>query len=133
MLTFDTKAFRGTQWAFDVSSSLEYVLNGSKSPDNPWQQYTSLSQIPFRTMLFNVGGAELLNQILIFHVAAKKQLGDFEARIGLDIGGDFNALQVNYGDAAMQARNEPPLLTPTKGLNRLILDVELAVRYVFSR
>jgi hypothetical protein len=132
-VTFDTVAFRGTPWTFDLSSSLEYVLNGSKSPDNPWHEYTSIRQIPEQIQLFNVGGPEVLNQILILHAGVKKALGDFEAGLAVDVGGDFNALQVNYGDAAMQARNEPPLLKPVSGLNRLILGIQVTLRYVFSR
>ena len=45
-VTFDTDILKGTEWAFGLSTSIEYVLNGSKSPDNPWHQYQYDSQIP---------------------------------------------------------------------------------------
>ena len=129
-VTFDTDVLKGSQWEFGLSTSIEYVLNGSKSPDNPWHQYQYDSQIPDRIQLFNVGGQEFLNNILIVHAGVTKKFGNLEASAAIDIGGDINALsvmQINDG-----TQNPPPMLTPTPGANYLILDLILSVRYTFG-
>ncbi|MGA2477372.1 MAG: hypothetical protein ABSG63_01320 [Spirochaetia bacterium] len=130
-VTFDTDLFTDQPWAFALDSSLEYVISGSKSPDKPWNQYGDDSLIPQRIQLFNVFGPETLEQVLILHAGATKQLGDFRVRAGLDIGGDFNApivLQLPPNSGSV----EPPLLLPLLGNNKLIFAIELSVRYVFT-
>jgi hypothetical protein len=129
-LTFDTDLFADQPWAFALESSIEYVINGSKSPDNPWQQYTDDSQIPQRIQMFNVFGPETLEQVLILHVGASKQLGDFRVRASLDIGGDFNSPIVYTPNVPNS--NEPPLLKPLLGNNKLVLGIEIAVRYTYT-
>jgi hypothetical protein len=131
-VTFDAEPLIDTPFAFMLASSLEYVINGSKSPDNPWHEYTSLDQIPQRMQLFDVFGPEVLEQYLLLHVKATKQMGSFTARLGLDIGGDFNILGVAYGDANMVARNEPPLLKPQPGVNAFVFKIEIGVKYTFT-
>jgi len=128
-ITFDTDLLGGSPWAFGLSTSIEYVINGSKSPDNPWHQYTDPSQIPDRIQLFNVGGPEVLNNILIFHGAVTKRIGNLEVRVGIDVGGDFNALGVA---AVSGTPPEPPMLAGVPGTNYLILDLILGVRYTFG-
>jgi hypothetical protein len=126
-ITFDTDLLSGSPWAFGLSTSIEYVINGSKSPDNPWHQYGNPGEIPQRIQLFDVGGPEVLNHLLIIHAGVTKKLGDLEARLGVDLGGDFNALGVTaVGD------NEPAMLTATSSLDYFILDLFLAVRYTFA-
>jgi hypothetical protein len=129
-VTYDAEPFGGTPWAFSLSAHLEYVLNGSKSPDNPWHEYSKPGEIPDRIQLFNVGGSEVLEQYLILHTGVKKQLGDFQVRAVFDIGGDFNS-PVEYRTASMLS-TEPAMLTPLLGNNKLLLALELAVRYTYS-
>jgi hypothetical protein len=129
-ITFDTDFLQGSPWAFGLSTSIEYVINGSKSPDNPWHQYNAPSDIPERVQLFDVFGPEVLNNILIFHAGVSKRFGSLEARVAVDIGGDFNALGVT--PVADSTTNPPPLLAAVPGLNYLILDLVLAVRYTFA-
>jgi hypothetical protein len=107
------------------------VINGSKSPDKPWNQYGDDSLIPQRIQLFNVFGPETLEQVLILHVGASKQLGDFRIRAGLDIGGDFNApialqLPMNSGSV------EPPIYMPKGGNNKLIFALRIGVHYAYT-
>jgi hypothetical protein len=132
-VTFDTEILESSPWGFGLRASLEYVMNGSKSPDNPWHEYTEMSSIPQRIQLFNVGGPEVLEHRITLHAKATKQLGDFEARIGIDIGGVFNGLEAWYGTPEMIARDEPPILKPEKGNNRFVFVVELGARYLLDR
>ena len=80
--------------------------------------------------MFNDPGGNL-EQILILHVGASKQLGDFRVRAGLDIGGDFNSPIVFTPNVPNS--NEPPLLKPLAGNNLLILGIEIGVRYTYSQ
>ena len=130
-ITFDTDLFSDLPWAFALASSLEYVINGSKSPDNPWHEYTHDNEIPQRIQLFNVGGPETLEQVLILHVGASKKLGDFSVRAALDIGGDFNAPDVS--PVTVSGSNEPSLLKPVSGNHKLILALELGARYTYTQ
>jgi hypothetical protein len=131
-LTYDALPFAGTPWELSLNSSFEWAINGQKSPDNPWHAYTDFSHIPERIQLFNVGGAEVLEHVLLLRVGAAKRLGDFTASIRFDIGGDINAMTIDYGDANMMARNEAAMLTPLLGNNKLILGLELKVGYTLS-
>jgi hypothetical protein len=108
------------------------VMNGSKSPNNPWHEYTQLSDIPQRIQLFNVGGPELLEHRLTLHVEGRKPVGDFELKAALDIGGVFNGLEPSYGTTEMIARQEPPLLKPVAGNNRFVFVLELGARYALG-
>ena len=131
--TFDTELLENNPWAFGLLASLEYVLNGSKSPNNPWHEYTRLEDIPQRIQLFNVGGPEVLEHRITLHVGATKQVGDFELKLAFDIGGVFNGLEAWYGTPEMIARDEPPILKPEQGNNRFVFVVELGARYVFEQ
>ncbi len=131
--TFDTELLENNPWAFGLLASLEYVLNGSKSPNNPWHEYTRLEDIPQRIQLFNVGGPEVLEHRITLHAGVTKQVGDFELKLAFDIGGVFNGLEAWYGTPEMIARDEPPILKPEKGNNRFVLVVEVGARYVFER
>jgi hypothetical protein len=131
-ITFDTDLLQGSPWAFGLSTSVEYVINGSKSPDNPWHQYTTFAEIPERIQLFNVGGPETLNNIIILHAGASKKFGNLEVRLAVDVGGDINALGVTTPPDVVGGVTEPAMLVAVPGRNYLILDLVLAVRYTFG-
>ena len=129
-VTFDTDLFTDQPWAFALSSFLEWAINGSKSPDNPWHEYTADSQIPQRIQLFDVFGSETLEHVLFLHVGASKQLGDFRVWAAMDFGGDFNAPIVFTPTGT--GTTEPPLLKPLLGNNQLIFAIELGVHYTYT-
>jgi hypothetical protein len=129
-VTFDTDLFTDQPWAFSLTSSLEWAINGSKSPDNPWHEYMVDDEISQRIQLFDVFGAETLEHVLILHVGASKQLGDFRLWAALDIGGDFNSPVVFT--PTVPGSVEPPLLKPILGNNHLIFAIELGVHYTFT-
>jgi hypothetical protein len=128
-LTYDYEPFSGTPWEFQLSSHLEYVIKGSSSPDNPWNIYSTWSDIPYRIELFDVTPNEVLEQYLILHTGAKKQLGDFQVSVVFDIGGDFNSPQA-YTPAGPPVQSA--ILQPILGNNKLLLALELGVRYTYS-
>jgi hypothetical protein len=130
--TYDANFLVGNPWEFGLRASLEYVMNGSKSPNNPWHEYTKIGSIPQRIQLFNVGGPELLEHRITLHVEAKKPVGDFELKAALDIGGVFNGLEPWYGTPEMIARDEPPILKPVLGNNRFVFVIELSARYALG-
>jgi len=134
-LTYDTDILESSPWGFGLLASLEYVINGSKSPNNPWHEYTRNSDIPQRIQLFNVGGDEVLEHRITVHVGATKKLGDFELKLGFDIGGVINGLEpYNWPlGSVWDLRNEPLMLKPVEGNNRFVFVVHLGARYVFER
>jgi hypothetical protein len=134
-VTFDSTILQGTPWEIGVKASLEYVMNGSKSPNNPWHEYTSIDDIPQRIQLFNVGGPEVLEHRITLHLGATKQVGDFELKAAFDIGGVFNGLEPYEwpSGSGWDQRNEPVILKPVLGNNRFVFVVELGARYVFAK
>jgi hypothetical protein len=131
-VTFDTDLFVDTPWAFALDSSIEWVISGSKSPDKPWNQYGDDNLIPQRIQLFNVFGTETLEHVLIFHVGASKTLGDWRFRVGLDIGGDFNAPVSYVMTDLLPTSVEPPIYLPQAGNNKLIFALVLGVHYAWT-
>ena len=70
-----------------------------------------------------------MEQYLILHTGAKKQLGDFQVSVVFDIGGDFNSPQA-YTPAGPPVQSA--ILQPILGNNKLLLALELGVRYTYS-
>jgi hypothetical protein len=134
-LTYDTEILQRYPWGFGFLASLEYVINGSKSPDNPWHEYTRHSDIPQRIQLFNVGGDEVLEHRITLHVGATKELGDFELKLAFDVGGVINGLEPYVWPVGSNwdLRNEPLMLRPVKGNNRFLFVVHFGARYRFRQ
>ena len=117
--TYDTVLFSGSPAAFALSSGLEFVINGSKSPDKPLHAYRRLwEHSPGDTDLRQRPGPGI-------HPGPSQQ-GDqgihpFAVNVELDVGYDWNKLGIGPINATLQAQNAPLEYQPMPGVNDVIL------------
>jgi len=106
----------------DFSAHLEYVVSGSKSPVNPWHEYTHYSQD-------EGGGTKLFNEPVLEHTlrlgsSAALTWRNFTFHGGLIFGGVFNRLTlVPAADGGL------PLFKPQWGSNHLLFNFTLGVSF----
>jgi hypothetical protein len=108
----------------DFYAGLEYVISGSKSPANPWHEFTSLDATGKETKLLD--DAELEHTISA-RVRALWPLGRFTLYSQLRLGGVFNELALEpAGDGG------PDIYRPQEGSNRLIYQLKIGATYRFE-
>jgi hypothetical protein len=109
----------------DFAAHFEYVLNGIKSPDNPWQAYENDTQIPYRIGLFREDG--VLEQRMIADASANAKLGDLRIGLGIMIGEILNRLAV-----VPVVAGEPSMYVPQAGKNQFVFELALSLKYAFA-
>ena len=125
--TFDTVLFSNSPYSFALSSGLELVLNGSKSPDKPLQGYADYPDVPQKIQLF--ANDPVLEYILVLRNKLSKELAPFTLSAELDIGYDWNKLGVGPISAALAAQNAPLEYRPMAGSNSVIFTIILGGTY----
>jgi len=79
---------------FLVTAELEFLLAGSNSPSNPWQDYDA------RSYMYNdYKGSQLLNDDMLekkleFRLNVSRQFGRFLTYVSMALGGRFNRLEL---------------------------------------
>jgi hypothetical protein len=119
---YQNTLFPDFQGGFALDTAFEYVLNGEKSPDNPWGTYESCNDIPYRIGLFN--GDSVLEQRLIASASVAKSFGEWKIKVGLTIGEILNCLGVES-----LVSGEPAFYVPQDGTNRFVFEISLAGSY----
>jgi len=77
-------------WAgFGIRSSLEFVLSGSKSPTNAWNDETWHDYQGSRML-----DDDVLEKLLVFNSVVSRRVGDFVLEGAVLVGGAFNALEL---------------------------------------
>lgn len=139
LVDYENTFFPGTIYSFHLYASVEYVVNGAKSPQNPWHQYTE----PFDSISAD---AELLNDPVLEHrfiLSARitKKFYEFTFFAGLQIGGIFNRLMLvnspgedysGVGGADVQSEDMPKMYVPQEGEHLFVFNVTLGFRYDFQ-
>ncbi|MCK4543386.1 MAG: hypothetical protein KAU17_14225 [Spirochaetales bacterium] len=128
LAVFENTFFPGERGAFDFTGSLEWVLQGQKAPNNPWQEYLDWSEIDDTIQLF---GDRIIEHTIRAKIRGEKQIsnwlaGGWRLSAELEIGGIFNRLGYKYlpGDP-----EELGIFKPQQGENDLILSLTLGVSY----
>lgn len=109
-----------------LAASLEYVINGSKSPSNPWHEMYSAYELDWQ----NHSPYYLLEDPQLEHtvlgtVAAVFRMGKFEANASVMLGGRWNSLQL-----VEVVAGEPKIFQPV-GADRFLYQVRLGVTWHF--
>jgi hypothetical protein len=94
---------------FNLNADLEWVLNGSKSPANPWHEYTSWKEIDPHVELLTDGVVE---HILRLRLRASKNIWKLKVVLDLEFGYVWNGL-----DLEIIAPDEPKRFVPQEGNN----------------
>ena len=109
----------------DFGASLEYVISGSKSPANPWHDYTSDEAAGSDTRLLDDA---VLEHTVSAHVRALWSWRKLTLYSQLRIGGVFNQLTL---DTAGDDPN-PAIYRPQTGSHKLIYQIKLGATYRFN-
>lgn len=109
---------------FGSSAALEYVVSGSKSPHNPWHEFTSPTEIDNKTELFT--GDDVLEHRLVVNASASANIRNFVIRLDIGLGAIFNPLEL------VPQSGEAGIWRPAAGEVENISTLELSVGYRFS-
>jgi len=123
---FDRTFFRGDAAEFDFLSSLEWVVNGAKSPANPWHEYEDWHDIGPATEWLD---GEVLEHIVRLTVEAGKVFGGWRFGFSGTFGWVFNAL--DFVNSAAPA-DEPKIYTPNPLVDKAILQLSLGAAYLIG-
>jgi hypothetical protein len=121
--TFDTVLFRDSPAAFSLSSGLEFVINGSKSPDKPLHAYAAYADIPQKIQIF--ANDPVLEYILVARARLSKELPPFTLNAEIDVGYDWNKLGIGPINDALAAQNAPLEYVPMAGADAVILTLTI--------
>jgi len=118
----DTLLLRGM--ALDSSAALEYVISGSKSPHNPWHEFTSHTEIDNKTELFT--DEDVLEHRLLLNASASTEIRNFVIRLDIGLGAIFNPLEL------VPQSGEAGIWRPASGELENISTMKLSIGYRFT-
>jgi hypothetical protein len=115
-----------TVLGIELYTSLEYVISGSKSPANPWQEYADFPDYKNQTG----GGTVMLDDPVLEHTIVSRlnlarRFGNFTINLNIKLGGVFNklGLEPDAGGA--------DIFRPQAGAHELILHLTFGVTYLW--
>ena len=120
-VTFAAPIFAEKNYGFDLDASAEWVVNGSKSPANPWHEYDNWVEIDPRVELLSDAALE---HLLKFQAKATKELKPFEISLSVLLGYGWNRLEL-----LELVDEEPKIFVPKAGNNGILFSVSLSGRY----
>ncbi len=111
-----------------LSAAVEYVINGSKSPSNPWHELDSWTELDYlyHSHTYLLEDPQLEHTVL-GTVAAAVRFGRLEASARVKLGGRWNSLRLTEVVAG-----EPKVYLPV-GPDSLLYEVRLGVAWRFFR
>ena len=134
LVDYQNRFLPHTPLEFGLYSAFEYVLNGAKSPANPWHEYYSGSQTDEKIALLN-GPVEHLFKL---STAVRKPLNEsFTLNLDLITGVAINAIELvsvppvysDELDAAPESWPEPKIYVPQLGDHRPIFELTIGATY----
>ena len=107
--------------SFNLKTSAEWVINGAKSPANPWHQYDHWSEIEPRVELLC---DEVLEHLLTLRAQATKAIPPFDLALSIFLGYGWNQLEL-----IELVANEPKIFVPQAGNNGIRFSIALSGSY----
>jgi hypothetical protein len=89
LVAYRNDFFNASPYSFSLDSSLEYVVNGSKSPANPWHEYDSWLQVGKAVALLDDAVSE---HGVTLSANARKTMGKWEFTLKASLGYVWNKL-----------------------------------------
>ena len=136
LIDYENELFKNSPFEFKLYSSFEYVLNGSKSPSNPWHEYDSPRNPDIESSSILLFTGAPIEHILRVKTTARKKLGDFTLMADLLFGYVFNGSKLvdvtpNYEDysGADVTWDEPKIYVPQNGNNYPLFQMTLGLNY----
>ncbi len=121
MIEYLTPLLLGSGFTFDLNTSAEWVINGSKSPANPWHEYNDWTEIAPRVELLS---DDVLENLVKIKATASKQITPFDVSLSILLGYGWNRMKL-----VELVDNEPKIFVPQTGNNGLLFSVSLSGKY----
>ncbi len=118
---YSAPMFVRTAYHFDLTTSAEWIINGSKSPANPWHEYQNWLEIEPR---FELLSDDVVEHIVKLDARASKEFPPFELSLALLLGYGWNQLEL-----AELVPGEPKIFTPQPGNNGFLFSLSLTGTY----
>jgi len=119
-------SFRGTGiGTFDLYSSLEWILNGSKSPNNPWQDGYNTDVSDDAVELLD----GTIEHVIVNTTRFSKPIGGFNLNLDLVLGYRFNAMKLEKADSEPDAAY---IFYPQSGENEPIVELRIGGSYTWD-
>ena len=134
MVDYEDTLFKGTPYEFKLYSYFEYVMNGSKSPANPWQEYDSPRNPNIEYSHWALFSGAPIEHILRVKATSRKKIGNFTFMVEALVGYVFNGIKLvsvtpDYEDFATVPWKEPKIYVPQNGNNFPVFQVSLGASY----
>lgn len=112
----------------NLYTSLEYVISGSKSPENPWHEYTTYLQGGKGTKFLN---DKKLEKTLNLNLKLKKNMGKYMLLCGIKLGRVINKLELqDVEDDKKTDGNNIRIYEPSDNIDN-IFTLDIGVDYKF--
>jgi hypothetical protein len=134
MVDYENTLFTGRPQEFKLYSYFEYVMNGSKSPANPWHEYDSPRNPDIETSDWVLFTGAPIEHILRVNANARKRIGDFTLMLEMMAGYVFNGAKLvdvppNYVDYPVVEWDEPKIYVPQNGNHYPVFQLSLGANY----
>ncbi len=134
MVDYENTLFKDTPYEFKLYSYLEYVMNGSKSPANPWQEYDSPRNSDIEKSQWVLFSGAPIEHIIRVKANARKRMGNFTFMVEALVGYIFNGIKLvnvppDYEDYTDVTWTEPKIYVPQNGNNFPVFQLSLGVNY----
>ncbi|OHD26360.1 MAG: hypothetical protein A2Y38_00245 [Spirochaetes bacterium GWB1_59_5] len=120
--------YEGVWSGIDITSNLEFVLSGSKSPTNAWNDDTWHDYKGSRML-----DDDVLEKLVTFNLKASRRFGDFVVEGAFLLGGAFNALELvqpePVADAADKLINKYSYIWKPGDDNEFLFGASIGLRY----
>jgi len=130
LLDYRNKFLTGSPGKFSLYAALEWVLNGAKSPANPWHEYDRWTQIPDPTQLLD-GTVE---HVLTLRTRVDRSVNVFGVPFAvfadMEIGMAFNAMALEPADVDTEL-TEAWIYRPQPGVNEPIYQLSIGLSYLW--
>ena len=121
---YTTELFSDTPYAFGLYSSLEWVLNGSKSPSNPWHEYVNWTEIDVPSELLSDGTIEHTLQL---NIILSKPFRNWLFTLDGTLGYVWNRLELTE-----LVPGEPKIYVPTAGNDHPVASFTFRADYLWN-
>jgi len=134
LVDYEDTLFSGRPEEFKLYTYLEYVMNGSKSPSNPWHEYDSPRNPGIESSDWVLFTGEPIEHILRIKANVRKKIGNFTLMAEILAGYVFNGINLvsvppNYEDYAEVTWVEPKIYMPRNGNNFPVFQCSVGFNY----
>jgi hypothetical protein len=130
MIDYRNVFFPGRLYEFSLLTSFEWVLNGSKSPANPWHEHDWFDTIDEPVVMFD---DEAVEHTIALRLRAEKPIVGLNFVIDGTFGWTFNQMALEpVLDAGGLPKDEPRIWVPQPGVHEPVLRLSIGVSYGFS-